>query len=151
MPKISAGLLMYRYQGKVLQVFLVHPGGPFWMNKDLGAWSIPKGEFLPDDDPLEAAKREFFEETGFPAEGEFVPLNDIRQKGGKRVKAWIFRGNLNPEQIMSNTFQLEWPPRSGRIQSFPEVDRASWFSIAQARKKILKSQLPFLDELEKIL
>jgi predicted NUDIX family NTP pyrophosphohydrolase len=151
LSKISAGLLMYHYLREVLQVLLVHPGGPFWMKKDLGAWSIPKGEYSPDEDPLKAAKREFLEETGFPADGKFIALHDIRQKSGKRVKAWIFSGNLNPEKISSNTFEIEWPPRSGKMQSFPEIDRAAWFSIAQARKKILKSQLPFLDELEKIL
>jgi predicted NUDIX family NTP pyrophosphohydrolase len=148
MAKNSAGLLMYRRRGGILQVFLVHPGGPYWAKKDLGSWSIPKGEFTPDEDPLEAARREFEEETGFPAAGHFRPLTPIRQPSGKMVHAWAFEGDCDPSAIKSNTFSMEWPPRSGKYQEFPEVDRAEWFTIEAAKDKILKGQGGFLDELQ---
>lgn len=148
MAKNSAGLLMYRRCGSTLQVFLVHMGGPFWAKKDSGAWSIPKGEFETGEDPLEAAQREFQEETGFPAAGSFLPLMPITQPGGKRVHAWAFEGDVDPAEIRSNTFSMEWPPRSGQIQAFPEIDRAEWFTIETAKEKILKGQVDLLDELQ---
>jgi len=148
MAKNSAGLLMYRHRKGILQVFLVHPGGPYWAKKDLGSWSIPKGEFTPDEEPLEAARREFEEETGFPAAGHFRPLTPIGQPSGKIVHAWAFEGDCDPSAIKSNTFSMEWPPRSGKYQEFPEVDRAEWFTIETAKDKILKGQVGFLDELQ---
>lgn len=148
MAKNSAGLLMYRHRKGILQVFLVHPGGPYWAKKDLGSWSIPKGEFTPDEDPLEAARREFEEETGFPAAGHFRPLRPIRQPSGKMVHAWAFEGDCDPLAIKSNLFSMVWPPRSGKYQEFPEVDRAEWFTIETAKDKILKGQVGFLDELQ---
>ena len=147
MAKQSAGLIMFRLRGGALEVFLVHPGGPFWAKKDLGSWSIPKGEYSEGEDPLEAAKREFFEETGFVAEGEFLELAPIRQPGGKRVRAWAFQGECDAEAVISNTFSMEWPPRSGRQAEFPEVDRAAWFGVELAREKILRGQVALLDEL----
>jgi predicted NUDIX family NTP pyrophosphohydrolase len=146
MPKESAGILLYRRREGRLEVFLVHPGGPYWKNKDEGAWMIPKGEFE-DEDPLAAAKREFKEETGFEVEGDFKSMEPIKQSGGKVVHAFALEGNLDPESIESNTFEMEWPPRSGKQQSFPEVDRAAWFTIEEGREKILKSQRPLLEEL----
>jgi predicted NUDIX family NTP pyrophosphohydrolase len=151
MPKKSAGLLMYRFRNSLLEVFLVHPGGPFWAKKDDGAWSIPKGEYADDEEPLNAAKREFMEETGCEAEGEFIPLTPLRQPSRKIVRAWAVEGDCDAEGIKSNTFTMEWPPRSGIEAEFPEVDRAEWFSINSARRKILKGQQGFLDELCKIL
>jgi predicted NUDIX family NTP pyrophosphohydrolase len=151
MRKRSAGLLMYRIVEGNPEVFLVHMGGPYWVKKDLGAWSIPKGEFESDEDPFEAAKREFLEETGFPAMGEFIPLKELRQPGGKVVSAWAFEGDCDPKAIRSNTFSMEWPPRSGRFQEFPEVDRADWFSPDIAKEKILKGQRPFIEELQQVL
>lgn len=151
MAKQSAGLLMYRRREGILEVFLVHPGGPFWAKKDLGAWTIPKGEFAPAEDPLAAARREFQEETGLPAEGQFRPLTPIRQPSGKVVYAWAFEGDCDLAQVVSNTFSMEWPPRSGRHQSFPEVDRAGWFSIEAAKDKITKGQQPLLEELQRTL
>ncbi len=150
MPKRSAGLLMYRFYDGELQVLLVHPGGPLWAKKDAGIWSIPKGEFE-DDDPLEAAKREFQEETGFPADGELLALTPIKQPSGKLVYAWAAEGDVDPSTVRSNTFVLEWPLRSGRLAQFPEVDRAGWFPIAEARQKLLPGQAGFLDELIKLL
>jgi len=151
MPKKSAGLLMYRRRRGVLEVFLVHPGGPFWQKKDAGSWSIPKGEYVPGEDPLEAAKREFQEETSFKASGEFIPLTPRKQPSGKIISAWAFEGEGDASAIKSNTFLMEWPPRSERQQEFPEVDRAGWFSISAAREKIIKGQSGFLDELTQIL
>ena len=151
MPKHSAGLLMYRFRGGVLEVFLVHPGGPYWAKKDLGAWSLPKGEYTPDEDALAAARREFTEETGFPAEGEFLPLTPLKQPSGKIIAAWAFQGDCDPEAVKSNTFSMEWPPRSGSQQEFPEIDRAGWFTLEEAKVKIIKGQKRFLEELEKIL
>jgi predicted NUDIX family NTP pyrophosphohydrolase len=145
MPKQSAGLLMYRRGGPFPEVFLVHPGGPFWAKKDLGAWSIPKGEYAADEDPLGAARREFAEETGFEPHGDFIPLGTIRQAGGKLVSAWAVEGDCDPAQIRSNLCTIEWPPRSGRKIEIPEVDRAGWFSLDEARQRILKSQAPVLD------
>jgi len=128
-------------------VFLVHPGGPFWSRKDAGAWSIAKGEYEPDEEPLDAARREFREETGFEASGEFVPLGEVKQAGGKVVAAWAFRGDFDAAAIVSNTFEMEWPPRSGRLREFPEVDRAAWFTLEAARVKMLESQRSFLERL----
>jgi predicted NUDIX family NTP pyrophosphohydrolase len=147
MPRLSAGLLMFRRQAGQLEVLLIHPGGPFWAKKDRGAWSIPKGEYLQGEEPFEAAKREFREETGFTVEGPFEPLGDLRQAGGKVVTAWAFEGDCDPAGLVSNICQIEWPPRSGRLQQIPEVDRARWFSLAEAREYILPSQKPFLDRL----
>jgi predicted NUDIX family NTP pyrophosphohydrolase len=147
MPKRSAGLLMYRGAGPELAVLLVHPGGPFWAGKDAGAWSIPKGEYLDGEDPLAAAVREFAEETGVRPHGEFRPLGEVVQGGGKRVVAWAVNGDFDPAALVSNMVALEWPPRSGRQQNFPEVDRAEWFAPADARKKILSGQRPFIDRL----
>ena len=151
MPKISAGLLMYRVRSGVLQVFLVHPGGPFWARKDIGAWSIPKGLLDPDEDPLAAAQREFEEETGFKVSGCFIPLAPVKLKSGKVIQAWAVEGDCDPTVIRSNTFAIEWPPRSGRQQEFPEVDRAAWFEIEEAKKKINQGQLGLLEELQHVL
>jgi len=148
MPKISAGLLLYRKTGGALEVFLVHPGGPFWARKDEGAWSVPKGEFDKGEDALDAAQREFQEETGMAAKGEFHPLKSLRQSGGKMVYAWAVQFDLDAAAVRSNTFSMEWPPRSGKTQEFPEIDRAGWFRIDEARRKILKSQLDLLEQLE---
>jgi predicted NUDIX family NTP pyrophosphohydrolase len=151
MPKQSAGLLLYRRRGGRLEVFLVHPGGPEWTNKDLGAWSVPKGEYLPEENPLAAAEREFEEETGFKAEGEFLELVPRTQPSGKVVRAWAFEGDGDENAIRSNSFRKEWPPRSGHYRDFPEVDRGGWFGIEEAKKKILKGQVGFLDELQQKL
>jgi predicted NUDIX family NTP pyrophosphohydrolase len=151
MAKTSAGVLMYRYREGKLEVFLVHPGGPFWAKKDVGSWSIPKGELGPGEDPLASAKREFCEETGFVAEGEFVPLSDVKQPSGKIVHAWAVEGDCDAESMKSNSFSLEWPPKSGKRQEFPEVDRAGWFTMDIARAKIVKGQIAFLHELERVL
>ena len=149
MPKRSAGLLMYRRRNSEIEVFLVHPGGPFWSKKDLGAWSIPKGEYLDAEDPLLSAKREFEEETGFPPSGDFISLGDLRQPGGKIVSVWAFEGDCDPRKLKSNTFMLEWPPRSGRQIEVPEVDRGCWYSIEDARHRLLSGQRTFLDRLLK--
>jgi predicted NUDIX family NTP pyrophosphohydrolase len=143
----SAGILMYRDGPGGREVLLVHPGGPFYKNKDDGAWSIPKGEFNGGEDALAAARREFEEELGAPVEGEFIALEPIRQKGGKVVHAWAVRGDFDPSTLRSNLFTIEWPPRSGHPESFPEVDRASWFDLETARRKILPSQAVLLDAL----
>jgi predicted NUDIX family NTP pyrophosphohydrolase len=148
MPKVSAGLLLYRRKDNVLEVFLVHPGGPFFATKDDGAWSIPKGELDEGEDALAAAQREFEEETGFKVEGAFFPLAPVTQKSGKIVQAWALEGDCDPAKMKSNTFMLEWPPRSGRQQEFPEVDRAGWFGVNQAKQKINPAQIRFLEELE---
>jgi predicted NUDIX family NTP pyrophosphohydrolase len=148
MLKKSVGLLMYRRRAGVLQVFLVHPGGPYWAKKDLGVWSIPKGEPGPDEDPLSAAQREFEEETGCRAEGRFIPLTPIKQAGGKVVHAWAFEGECDAETIRSNTFSMEWPPRSGRQQEFPEIDRGAWFDKEEAERKINEAQIDLIEELE---
>lgn len=147
LPKLSAGILMFRTRDAGLQVFLVHPGGPFWRNKDAGAWSIPKGEYTEGEDPLDAAKREFREETGFDAQGEFLPLGQIKQPSSKMITAFAVEGDCSPAAIRSNTFSIEWPPKSRRQQEFPEVDRAEWFSLEEARERIVKGQAGFLDRL----
>ena len=147
MEKRSAGLLMFRGRDKQLEVFLVHPGGPFWSNKDAGAWMIPKGEYVDGELPLDAARREFREETGFEANGEFIDLGTVRQASGKLVSAWAFEGDCDPEKLTSNSCTVEWPPRSGRTIEIPEVDRGAWYSLSAARSSILKSQQPFLDVL----
>lgn len=152
MPKRSAGILLYRASNSNCEVFLVHPGGPFWKTKDLGVWSIPKGEFDPGDDPLAAARREFEEETGFaPPAGEPNPLGDVRLASGKIVAAWALEGDIAAAAIRSNTFELEWPPHSRQLQRFPEVDRAAWFTLAEARQKIHSAQRPFLDRLHSLI
>jgi predicted NUDIX family NTP pyrophosphohydrolase len=148
--KESAGILMYRRRNSTLEVLLVHPGGPYWAKKDAGAWSIPKGEFSEKEDRFSAAKREFKEETGIFPEGNFVALAPVRQPGGKVVYAWAVKGDCDAETIVSNTFSMEWPPRSGKYQEFPEVDRAEWFTMNIAKKKILKGQVSLLEELSQI-
>ncbi len=152
MPRTSAGLLVYRRGSGVLDVLLVHPGGPFWRNRDVGAWSIPKGEYDADEEPEAAALREFEEELGcVPPGGSSRPLGEVVQRGGKHVVAFAVEGDLDVSAIESNMFELEWPPRSGHRQSFPEVDRAAWFSLAVAREKILPGQRPLLDRLEALV
>jgi len=144
----SAGILLYRGGGDALEVLLVHPGGPLWARRDAGAWSIPKGEYGPQEDPLAAARREFAEELGVaPPEGEAASLGEVRQKSGKVVRAWALAGDLDVTVVQSNTFTLEWPPRSGRLQEFPEVDRAQWLGLALAREKINPAQVALLDRL----
>jgi predicted NUDIX family NTP pyrophosphohydrolase len=147
MAKQSAGLLLYRKHQGQLEFLLVHPGGPFWKNMDQGAWTIPKGEIQPGEDPLVAARRECHEELGFDATGGFVPLRPIRQKGGKTVHAWALETAWDPAELKSNRFSLEWPPRSGRQQEFQEVDQARFFSLELARRKINPAQVPLLEEL----
>jgi predicted NUDIX family NTP pyrophosphohydrolase len=142
---------MFRRCGAEPEVLLVHPGGPFWTRRDLGAWSIPKGEFAPGEDPLAAAKREFQEETGIVPEGEFIPLSPRRQRSGKVVYAWAFESDCEPKTIVSNTFVMEWPRGSGRQQAFPEVDRAEWFPLEMAKRKLLPGQVGFVEELAELL
>jgi len=151
MAKKSAGILAYRRVNKELEVLLVHPGGPFFIKKDAASWSIPKGEFPEDEDPLTAAKREIQEELGFTPKGEYVPLSPIKQKGGKIVYAWAVETDFDVANIVSNTFTIEWPPRSGKMKEFPEVDKAAWYNVSQAREKINPAQAAFIDELEKLL
>lgn len=151
MGKASAGLLLYRRRGKQLQVLLVHPGGPFWLRREAGAWSIPKGEFEPGEHPFDAAKREFEEETGLRVEGAFLPLTPRKQPSGKMVHVWAVEGDCDATAIESNTFRMEWPPHSGRLQEFVEIDRADWFGIGAARQKLHRGQIGFLDELEQRL
>ena len=134
-------------RNKFLEVFLVHPGGPFWAKKDEGAWSIPKGEFDDGEDPLKAARREFQEETGLAPDGKFIELNPIRQKSGKFVYAWAIEGDIDPTKISSNNFEMEWPPRSGKMRSFPEVDKADWFTLDKAKRKMNAGQVALLDDL----
>lgn len=150
MPKQSAGLLMFRRRGGDLEVLLVHPGGPLWARKDAGAWTIPKGEIAEGEAPLAAACREFAEETGFPCPGPFLALTPIRQRSGKLVHAWAFAGDCDPGRLQSNSFTMEWPPHSGRIAAFPEVDRAAFFSLAAAREKVNPAQCALLDELVRL-
>jgi predicted NUDIX family NTP pyrophosphohydrolase len=147
MPRTSAGILLYRRKKNVLQVFLVHPGGPFFTKKDEGAWSVPKGELDEGEDALAAARREFEEETGCRAEGTFIPLSPVTQKNGKIVLAWAMEGDCDADAIRSNTFALEWPPKSGRVRDFPEVDRAGWFTVDEAKKKSNPAQAALVDEL----
>ena len=148
--KTSAGLLLYRRRDHV-EVFLVHPGGPLWAKKDAGAWSLPKGELDAGEDPLEAAKREFLEETGTAVDGEFVALRPVVQRNGKTVLAWAIEADFDPPQLKSNSFSMEWPPRSGKVGEFPEVDRAAWFDIPEARNRILDSQVSFIDQLDQLV
>ncbi len=144
----SSGILLYRKKDKAIEVLLVHPGGPFWKNKDLGAWSIPKGEYTNEEDPLAAAIREFEEETGIKLSGDFIELKQIQQKGGKLVKCWANEGDLDADAIKSNHIKLEYPPKSGKWISVPEVDKAAWFSLEDAIKKINTGQQPLLEELQ---
>jgi predicted NUDIX family NTP pyrophosphohydrolase len=150
MATTSAGILMHRHDGLGIEVLLVHPGGPFWQNRDLGAWSIPKGELEPGEDPEAAARREFAEELGLEATGPLRPLGQVRQRGGKRVLAFALQAPLDVGSVRSNQIAIEWPPRSGRTITVPEIDRAEWFQLPLARKKILASQQPFLDRLESL-
>ena len=148
MAKRSAGILLYRDAGGAREVLLVHPGGPFWARRDAGSWSIPKGEYGDEEDPRACALREFEEETGTPLPpGELVDLGGVKQKGGKLVQAWAAEGDLDADAVRSNTFTMEWPPRSGRTAEFPEVDRAGWFGIDEAREKLNPAQAEFLDRL----
>ena len=149
MPKRSAGLLMFHTSNDQLEVFLVHPGGPLWAKKDKGAWTIPKGEYEPEENPLVAARREFEEESGFQATGEFVDLGSIKQKSGKVVNAWAFEGYCDPAKLASNTCEIEWPPRSGHRLEIPEVDRGRWFSTNEASEYIREEQREFLQRLSK--
>lgn len=142
---------MYRRRDDELEVFLVHPGGPFWAKKNLGSWTIPKGSYSEGEDPLDASKREFTEETGFTAQGPFIELGSVTQAGGKVVSAWAFEGDCNPAELRSNTCTIIWPPRSQRTIEIPEVDRGAWFSLAEAQRQILQSQLPLLDRLSQML
>lgn len=150
MPVKSAGLLLFRYNGKILEVLLVHPGGPYWAKKDEGAWSIPKGEFEEGENPLNAAKRETQEELGIQIQGHFLSLTPLKQKSGKLVYAWAVEADLDPGKVKSNKFEIEWPPKSGRKAAFPEVDRAEWLNLEEAKKKIIPGQLRFIEELERI-
>jgi predicted NUDIX family NTP pyrophosphohydrolase len=142
---------MHRTTNGVIEVLLVHPGGPFWVRKDHGAWSIPKGEYPPDEDPLAAAIREFHEETGFQPEGPFIPLTQVRQASGKLISAWAVQGDWDPALLKSNTFSMEWPKGSGRLREFPEVDRAAWFDLAEATRRINPGQLGLIEELNQML
>jgi predicted NUDIX family NTP pyrophosphohydrolase len=152
MPKQSAGLVLYRIaDGETLEVLLVHPGGPYWVKKDAGAWFIPKGELQPGEDPLDAAKREFEEETGVKPKGTFQPLGSVKNKSGKIVTAWAFEGDCDPAQLHSNTFSMEWPPKSGKQQEFPEVDRAEFFKMAEASAKIHSVEWDLLTRLQDLL
>src|SRR5262249_46322189 len=151
MAKISAGLLLYRCRMGTLEVFLVHPGGPYWAKKDLGAWSVPKGEAAAGEPLLAAAQREFREETGLAVAGYFRALAPVRQPSGKVVHAWAIEADCDAAAVRSNAFEMEWPPRSGRNQTFPEVDRAAWLDLASARAKITKGQRDLLDQLERLL
>jgi len=145
--KKSAGLLMYRRAGGALQVLLAHPGGPFWRAKDDGAWTIPKGEYEEPEEPLDAARREFTEETGFEATGPFIPLGEVIQKSGKHILAWAFARECDPARLRCNSFEMEWPPRSGRRQSYPEIDRVEWFTLGDAGRKIIPAQMPLIERL----
>jgi predicted NUDIX family NTP pyrophosphohydrolase len=146
--QVSAGILLYRLRNGALDVFLVHPGGPYWRSKDVGAWSIPKGLLEEGDDELAAAKREFEEETGSRVDGEFIELTPLKQPSGKVVHAWAVEGEIDAASVRSNTFEMEWPPRSGKMQEFPEVDRGAWFTLDLAWEKILNGQRGFLDQLQ---
>jgi len=145
--RTSAGILLYRRKNKHVEFFLVHPGGPFWKGKDKGAWSIPKGEFVEGEDPLTVAKREFKEETGQTINGDFLELDTIQQKGGKKVFAWAVEGNADENNIVSNTFKQEWPYKSGKWITIPEVDKAAWFSVEEAKEKMNAAQVGFVEEL----
>jgi len=148
MPRKSAGILLYKIENKILKIFLVHPGGPFWAKKDDGAWSIPKGEFEDGEDPIDAAKREFEEETGIKISGDFIELKPVKQKSGKIVYAWAVEGDIDVSKIKSNEFEIEWPPKSGKMKTFPEIDKAAWFDLGEANKKIIEAQSSLIKELE---
>ena len=150
MPKQAAGILLYRRSGGRLEVLLAHPGGPLWARKDAGAWTMPKGQFTDGELPLDAARREFEEEMGTPPTGDFQPLGTVKQPSGKVIHAWAAESDFDASTVKSNLFSMEWPPRSGRMGEFPEVDRADWFSIERAREKIIKGQAPFLERLLEI-
>jgi predicted NUDIX family NTP pyrophosphohydrolase len=147
MASQSAGILLYRVIDTHIEFFLVHPGGPFWQKKDLGAWTIPKGEFTAAENALAAAKREFEEETGLTLTGDFIKLSPVKQKAGKLIHAWALEGDIDASSISSNTFNLEWPPKSGKWKEFPEVDKAEWFALDMAKEKINPAQASFIDEL----
>lgn len=150
--KTSAGLMMYRQPaGGAAEVLLAHPGGPFWRGRDEGAWTIPKGEYGPPEDALAAARREFEEETGFAVTPPFLPLGEVVQKSGKRISAWAFAGDCDPARLRCNSFEIEWPPRSGRRQSYPEIDRVAWFGLEEARRRIIPAQRALIDRLEQAL
>jgi predicted NUDIX family NTP pyrophosphohydrolase len=149
--QLSAGILLYRLQDGRIEVLLVHPGGPFWSKKDDGAWSIPKGQYEMAEDPLTVARREFYEETGSDVSGTLIPLTPLKQPSGKVIAAWAVEGDLDAGAIRSNTFSLEWPPKSGKNQEFPEVDRAGWYNLSLAAVKLLPGQRPFLDQLHQLL
>jgi predicted NUDIX family NTP pyrophosphohydrolase len=149
--KKSAGLLLYRCIENTIEFFLVHPGGPFWKNKDIGAWTIPKGELEDEEDALEAAKREFKEETGTIIDGNFITLTPVKQKAGKLIYTWAIQGNIDSEKITSNTFKIQWPPKSGKWVDLPEVDKAGWFSIEESKQKINPAQIPLIDELLELI
>ena len=151
MAKTSAGLILYRMQSGKLEVLLVHPGGPFWSKKDEGAWFVPKGELNVGEEPLAGAKREFEEETGLKPEGEFLALGSVKQKSGKTIVAWAFEGDCDPSSIKSNTFTIEWPPKSGRRQEFPEIDRAGFFTVTQAKAKMHPVEYPLVLRLHELL
>lgn len=152
MAKTSAGILLYRVNNDELEIFLIHPGGPFWMKKDEGVWSIPKGEYVNGEGPLDAARREFEEETGFACiEGDTQPLGAVKLNSGKVVSAWAIEGDCDASVIRSNLFSMEWPPRSGKMQEFPEVDRAAWFPLSIAEEKIHPAQRAFLDRLVEVV
>lgn len=151
MPKQSAGILLFKTINRQLYVFLVHPGGPFFAKKDTGAWSIPKGEFDNNENALLAAQREFREETGFSVEGNFIPLEPVKLKSGKLIYAWAIEGNIQEDIIISNTFDLEWPPKSGKTKNFPEIDKAAWLSMKKAKEKINPAQVALLENLERII
>ena len=144
----SAGLLMFRRKGDAVEVLLAHPGGPFWSRRDAAAWTLPKGEIGPGEEALAAARREFAEETGFASAPPFVPLGELKQKSGKRISAWAFEVDADPARLVSNEFEMEWPPRSGRTRRFPEIDRVEWFGLDAARAKLIAGQAPFIDALE---
>lgn len=147
MVKISAGILVYRLENNRVEVFLVHPGGPYFTKKDKGAWTIPKGELNEQEDPFIAARRELFEETGYMHEGNFIPLTAIKQKAGKIVMAWAVKGDIDIKTLSCNKFSIEWPPRSGKMKEFPEVDKGEWFAIDMAKEKINPAQIAFIDDL----
>jgi predicted NUDIX family NTP pyrophosphohydrolase len=145
--KRSAGILLHRRNGKAVEVFLVHPGGPFWKRRDNGAWTVPKGAIESGEEPLDAARREFAEETGFTVDGQFTEIGDFKQPGGKHVLVWAVEGDCDPARLVSNEFEMEWPPHSGKRLRFPEVDRGGWFGVDEAREKLLIGQRPMLDSL----
>ena len=149
--KKSAGILLYRRSPTGIQVFLAHPGGPFWAKRDQGSWTVPKGEVDEDEDTLEAAQREFREETGTCVHGSFIELSPVRQPSGKVIHAWAVEGDIDAAAIMSNTFSIEWPPKSGETREFPEIDRAGWFTLSEAREKLLPGQLPLIDQLTRVV